>query len=68
MADWNAGQDVKQLLEDQNGLLQMLLIQQMRVYDALLISIRLEDKESADTLLALHQEFRYIGPLPYTEE
>jgi hypothetical protein len=58
----------EQLLEDQNGLLQMLLIQQMRIYDALLTGLRLQDEKSADTLLALHEQFKYIGPLPYTEE
>jgi hypothetical protein len=68
MSDWNAELNVKQLLEDQNGLLQMLLIQQMRLYDALLTSVRLQDEKTADTLLSLHQEFKYIGPLPYTEE
>lgn len=68
MPDWNADLNEKQLLEDQNGLLQMLLIQQMRLYDILLTVVRLQDKESADKLLELHEQFKYIGPLPYTEE
>jgi hypothetical protein len=68
MPDWNADLNEKQLLEDQNGLLQMLLIQQMRLYDVLLTTVRLQDKEAADKLLELHEQFKYIGPLPYTEE
>jgi len=68
MSDWSADLTEKQLLEDQNGLLQMLLIQQMRIYDALLTMIRLQDEHSADTLLDLHEQFKYIGPIPYTEE
>jgi len=68
MSDWNADLTVKQLLEDQNGLLQMLLIQQMRIYDALLTHLSIEDREAADKLLVMHKQFKYIGPLPYTEE
>lgn len=68
MPKWDEELSVEQLLQDQNGLLQMLLIQQLRLYDVLLTNVRLQDTEAADKLLELHQEFKYIGPLPYTEE
>jgi hypothetical protein len=68
MPKWEDEPTDRQLLEDQNGLLQMLLIQQMRIYDALLTHLSIEDREAADKLLEMHQEFKYIGPLPYTEE
>lgn len=58
----------KQLLEDQNGLLQMLLIQQMRLYDVMLTILRDVDSAAAEVLLDRHKKFEYIGPLPYTEE
>jgi hypothetical protein len=68
MSDWNAELTEKQLLEDQNGLLQMLLIQEMRVYDVMLTLLRNVDSEAAEVLLDRHKQFKYIGPLPYTEE
>lgn len=68
MPDWNVELNEKQLLEDQNGLLQMLLIQQMRVYDVMLTILRDVDSEAAEVLLDRHKQFKYIGPLPYTEE
>jgi hypothetical protein len=68
MPKWNSELTDAQLLEDQNGLLQMLLIMQMRVYDVLLTQLRTQDPEAADILLARHKEFKYVGPLPYLEE
>lgn len=68
MSDWNADLTEKQLLEDQNGLLQMLLIQQMRIYDVMLTILRDVDSEAAEVLLSRHKAFKYLGPLPYAEE
>ena len=68
MPKWEDELSEKQLLEDQNGLLQMLLIQQMRLYDVMLTILRDVDKEVADKLLEMHESFKYVGPLPYKEE
>lgn len=69
MPNWSEGElTEKQLLEDQNGLLQMLLIQQMRLYDVMLTILRDVDKGVADKLLEMHEAFKYIGPLPYKDE
>jgi hypothetical protein len=67
MSKWEEANS-EQLLLDQNGLLQMLLIQQMRIYDVMLTILRDADSEAAELLLDLHKQFKYIGPLPYTEE
>lgn len=58
---------INELLSTQLDFLRMSLVQQMRIYDVLLVLLGEQDKEAADVLMATHAKFENIGPLPYEE-
>lgn len=63
-------QSAEELFQSNHELLQMNLITSMRIYDCLLTIVRQNDKVDAETLLTRHEQWEYIGPLPFkfTEE
>lgn len=61
------GDPIIELLQKQTDLLQMNLVQQLRVYDLLLTLVRQGDKKDAQKILDMHADWKYIGPLPFKE-
>lgn len=49
-------------------MLQMQLVTQMRMYDALLALVRAANPEASGNLLMQHGDWKYIGPLPFVEQ
>lgn len=67
MPEWQDELSNNELLSRQFDLLQMSIIQQLRMYDILMALLRISNEEAANRLLAMHEKFEHIGPLPYEE-
>lgn len=68
MSEWQDELSDNELLSRQFDLLQMSVIQQLRIYDILMVLLRNSNEEAANKLLDMHEKFEHIGPLPYDEE
>jgi len=60
--------EIEETSPEPEDLLQMQLVVSMRIYDTLLTILRLQNAEIANKLIAVHEKFEYIGPLPFWEE
>lgn len=46
--------------------LHMILVTNMRIYDALLLLVTQNSQEDAEKLIdSFHEKFQYLGPLPF---
>jgi hypothetical protein len=53
---------------DVGELLKVIIVQQQRIYDTLLAILNTSDKETANALLKKHEDFGYLGPMPFEVE
>lgn len=48
-------------------LMQVVLIELLRVYDVLFAMLRIQDPQVAAAILKKHEDFDIVGPLPFKE-
>ena len=50
-----------------DDLIQVVLIELLRVYDVLFAMLRIQDPHVAQAIYEKHADFKIIGPLPFEE-
>lgn len=49
-------------------LLSVVIVQNQRIYDVLLVLLGLQDREAYDNLIAKHTDLENLGPAPFLME